>query len=185
MEDTRIVDLFFARAEQAVGEVSKKYGALFARIAGDFLVEAGDVQETVNDLYLALWNSIPPNRPENLKAYAVRILRNLAVKRYHTNTAQKRSSPYDVALEEIATYLPGGQRPEDMLSAKELGRVINRFPAGLEQQDRIFFVRRYYLAQTPAQIGRELGRTSHYVSVRLHRVREKLRQELIKEGYFL
>ncbi len=63
--------------------------------------------------------------------------------------------------------------------------MINGFLAGLEKQDRIFFVRRYYLAQTPAQIGREMGRTSHYVSVRLHRVREKLRQELVKEGYVL
>ncbi len=185
MEDQRIVDLFYARAEQAIGEVSQKYGTLFARIAGDFLVEEGDVQEAVNDLYMALWNSIPPNRPANLKAYAVRILRNLAVKRYHANTAQKRSSPYDVALEEIAPYLPGGPKPEDMLSVKELGGLINGFLAGLEKQDRIFFVRRYYLAQTPAQIGREMGRTSHYVSVRLHRVREKLRQELVKEGYVL
>ncbi len=182
MQDTRIVELFFERSEQAVDALSLKYGALFARIAGDFLGEKADIEETVNDLYLALWNNIPPERPENLKAYAVRILRNLAVKRYHANTAQKRSSPFDVALEEISPYLPGGQTPEEALSAKELGRKINAFLATQEKQDRIFFVRRYYLAETPAQIGRALGRSAHYVSVRLHRTREKLKTYLLREG---
>ncbi len=181
MPDNKILDLFFERSERAIAVVSEKYGALFHRIAGDFLTEDPDVEETVNDLYLALWNSIPPARPENFKAYALKILRNLSVKRYHAQTAQKRSSPYDVALEEIAPFLPGGTTPEEELSAKELGAAINRFLGGLSKQERIFFVRRYYLAQTPAQIGNEMGKTAHYVSVHLHRTREKLKEYLISE----
>ncbi len=182
MNDKEIMDLFFERSERAVDALSGKYGPLFRKIAADILGVCPDAEETVNDLYLALWNNIPPARPENLKSYAVRILRNLAIKRYHANTAQKRNSHYDVALEEIADYLPGGQSPEELLEARELGSLINRFLAGLEKQDRIFFVRRYYLAETPAAIGRAVGKSAHYVSVRLHRVRKDLKEYLIREG---
>ncbi len=184
MDDQRMIDLFFERSEQAIEAVTEKYGSLFVRIAENFLGQQ-EAEEAVNDLYFTLWNQIPPERPKHFKAYAVKILRNIAVKRHHADTAQKRSSRYEVALEEIAPYLPGGQTPEEVLSAKELAKQLNAFLGTLSRQDRAFFVRRYYLGESPAQIGRALGKTSHYVSVRLHRIRERLRVYFVREGIYI
>ncbi len=185
MKDQQITAMLYARSELELEQLKKKYGPLFARIARDFLGCQADVEEIMNDLYFALWNRIPPDRPENLSGYALRILRNLCIKRFHSNNAQKRGSQYQVALEEIAPYLPGGQTPEEVLSAKELTRVLNAFLREQGEEDRSIFIRRYYLAETPAQIGRAMGRSGHFVSVRLHRMREKLRESLVREGIFL
>ncbi len=182
MEDQQIVALFLERSEQALDTLKIKYGRLFIGIALDHLGDPADADEVVSDLYLALWNNIPPEKPKNLKTYAVRILRNLCIKRFYANTAQKRSSQYQVALDEIAPYLPGGVTPEEALSAKELGQLINGFLAKLPARDRVTFVRRYYLAESPEHIGKELGHSGHYISVRLHRIREKLRKYLTREG---
>ncbi len=182
MDDQKIIRLLYARSEQAVDALSKKYGPLFRQIAVDILGSGRDAEEAVNDLYLALWDNIPPERPENLKAYAVRVLRNISVKRYHSNAAQKRNSHYDVALEEIAEFLPGADTPEEILDAKELTRLLDAFLDGLSARDRVFFLRRYYMAETPAQIGREMGYSAQYISLRLHRVRKHLKDYLMREG---
>ena len=87
MEDTQIVALFFARSEEAISETSKKYGRYLKTIAGNVLPSSEDVEEILNDVYLAAWNSIPPNRPPVLKYYLSRIVRNLSFKRIEYLTA--------------------------------------------------------------------------------------------------
>lgn len=72
MEDSRIIDLFYERSEQAIAELSKKYGAVCNRVAGNILRNSLDVEECVNDAYLGAWNTIPPRRPEPLLAYLCR-----------------------------------------------------------------------------------------------------------------
>ncbi len=182
MDDRQIVAMLFERSEQGLDQLKTKYGALFTRIAQRYLADASDAEEVISDLYLALWRNIPPERPESLKAYSATILRNLCLKCIRDRGAQKRSSQYAVSLEELAPYLPGGTEPEAELNARELGELVNRFLADLDKQDRVAFVRRYYLAETPVQIGKALGRSARYISVRLHRVREKLRAYLVREG---
>ena len=101
MEDCKIIDLFFDRSEEAITELAKKYGGVCYRIARNILNNSSDAEECVNDAYLGAWNSIPPREPNPLAAYLCRIVRNLSVKKYHANTAVKRNSFYDVALEEL------------------------------------------------------------------------------------
>ena len=76
MEDQMIVDLFLKRSEQAIVELSRKYGALCRSLAGKILQDGRDVEECVNDAYLAAWKNIPPDRPSPLSAYICRITRN-------------------------------------------------------------------------------------------------------------
>ena len=104
LDDRKIIELFFERSEQAIIELSKKYGSVCSKVAFNILNNTQDTEECVNDAYLGTWNTIPPQNPNPLLSYVCRIVRNLAIKKYHTNTAAKRNSIYDVALDEL--YLP-------------------------------------------------------------------------------
>ena len=73
MEDTQIVELFFSRSEEAISETSRKYGSYLRTIAHNVLPDSQDVEEVVNDVYLAAWNSIPPKCPPVLKYYLSRV----------------------------------------------------------------------------------------------------------------
>ena len=182
MEDSGIVALFFERSEQAIGELDRKYGAQARRLAVNILGDRGDAEECVNDAYLAVWSTIPPKLPASLGGYFCRIARNIAAKRYRANAAQKRNSHYDAALDELAETLaaPGG--PESALDAKELTAAIDRFLDGLSDGDRYLFLRRYWFGDDLAALADRTGLGRRRTSVRLFRIRDKLRQYLMKEG---
>ena len=181
MEDSKIISLFFERSEQAIEELDRKHGPAVKRTAANILRDRLDVEECVNDTYLKVWNSIPPQTPDPLASYVCRIAHNLAIDRYHANAAQKRNSSYDLALEELEECIPSGMRVETELDAKELGAAINRFLGTLSREDRFLFVRRYWYADSVKELAAETGRSSNRISVRLFRLREKLRNTLMKE----
>jgi RNA polymerase sigma-70 factor (ECF subfamily) len=185
LEDSRIIELFFERSEQAIAELSEKYGRVCLRIADNILNNRLDAEECVNDAWLAVWDSIPPERPEPLISYVSRIVRNIALKRYQRNTAQKRNSFYDVALDEIADCIPASVSDGDEIAEAELAKAIDRFIGTLDRQSRIMFVRRYWRGDSVGDIASAFKKSRHYVSVRLSRVRKSLRQHLTGEGYLL
>ena len=182
MDDGRIIELFLERSEQAIAELSEKYGSLLQRTAENILGDARDAEECVNDAYLAVWNRIPPEKPDPLLSYVCRIVRNLALKKYHANTAKKRSSRYDVALDEIADCFPAAARVEDEIEAKEAAESIGRFLETLDQESRILFVRRYWYADGIGELAGRFSLSRHAVSLRLSRIRKALKKHLISEG---
>ena len=185
MDDSKIIELFFERSEQAIIELSDKYGSLCGSIAFNILNDRTDSEECVNEAYLALWNTIPPHRPERLSSYVCRIVRNLALKKYHENTAQKRNSNYDIALDEIEDCFPSAASVEDEVAAGEAAAGIERFLETLDRKSRIMFVRRYWYADSISDIAEMFNTNKHYVSVRLSRIRDALRNHLKKEGIYL
>lgn len=185
MEDSAIIELFFARSEQAIVELEEKYGYVCKKVSANILNSERDVEECVNDAYLATWNTIPPKNPEHLLGYVCKLVRNLSLKRYHSNTAQKRNRFYDVTLDEFAECISEKKTIEEEVLVKELSQQINEFLASLGQKDRILFVRRYWYGDSVSEIGKYVHMRSNHVSVRLSRVREKLRQYLRKEGLIL
>ena len=182
MTDEEIIDLFFERSEQAISELAKKHGAAVSRVAFNILNNEEDAKECVNDTWLGAWNSIPPNRPDPLRPYVCKIARNLAVKRYHANSAKKRNSQYDLALEELAECVPDSSTLEDIVAAKELAEIINRFLETLSYEDKFVFMRRYWYADSLPEIAEMSGMSYSSVAVRLHRVKGKLKKRLLKEG---
>lgn len=183
LEDSQIIELFFARAEQAINELSAKYGTVCGRIAGNILKNDLDAEECVNDTYLAAWNTIPPQRPDPLRTYIFRIVRNIAIAKYHAKTSQKRNSYYDVALEELENCLAAPVTVWQEISARELSRQIDRFLATLDEESQVMFVRRYWYADSILSIAERFHMSRNNVSVRLSRIREKLRAHLKKEGF--
>lgn len=182
MEDSKIVDLFFERSEQALTELSDKYEKLCKKISINILGSEEDALECINDSYLGMWNTIPPQKPDNLKFYLLRIVRNNAVKRFHSNTAKKRNSFYDVALQELEGCLPSEDTIEKELLSDEITSLINSFLEAQSKVNRIIFVRRYYFSDSVAEISKRVNLTENNVSVRLNRMRKSLKNHLEKEG---
>ena len=85
VRDSEIIELFFARDEQAIAETDKAYGTYCQSIAMQILGNLSDSEECVNDTWLRAWNSIPPKRPSPLKLFLGKITRNLAISRYRAD----------------------------------------------------------------------------------------------------
>lgn len=128
MEDAQIIELFFARSEDAISELDKKYGKLCHKLADNILASAQDAEECVNDAYLSTWHAIPPQRPESLPAFVGTLVRRCSITRYRANTAMKRNSHYDMCMEELETFLASPQQAmEEHYAARELAAAIERF----------------------------------------------------------
>ena len=181
MEDREIIALLWQRSEDAIRALAEKIGHRLQRLARNILVNPQDAEECVSDTYLALWNTIPPRRPEPLSPYALRICKNLAVSRLRVSLAQKRSG-YEIALDELSEAI-GAQALEETISARELGRAIDRFLSTLSVENRVIFLRRHWYGDSVQEIATRVRLSENTVSVRLTRTRAKLREFLTKEGF--
>ena len=185
MTDERIIELFFARSERGIEELDTKYGATCHRIAQNILGNKEDAEECVNDAYLGVWNSIPPKKPNLLSAFLFKILRNLSITRHHANTAQKRNSFYDIALDELGETISTEESVEKECSQKELTNAIEGFLDTLTRENRVIFVRRYWFSESYTEIAKRTGLTEKNISVRLTRIREKMKEYLSERGIFV
>ena len=182
MKDQEIIRLFFERSEQAITQLTVRYGTAVRNTVAYILRDPQDAEECINDTYLQVWNSIPPQHPTHLGSFTCRIARNVALNRHHFNTAAKRSGGYDAVLDELAESIPAPATVESACEARELAESINRFLAALSPDDRIMFIQRYWLGAAVTQIALEMGLTQPAVSVRLFRIRKRLKNYLRKEG---
>lgn len=177
MDDKQIIHLFFQRSEQAITELSRKYGALCFQLADNILNDHQDAEECVNDAYLGAWNSIPPQSPNPLRSYICRIVRNHSLKKLRTNTARKRGSQFEVSLSELEACIPDNSLDEQ-LAASELAAQINAFLSALPRDDRVMFVKRYWFSESLSEIADAFAITENNASVRLSRIRGKLHKHL-------
>lgn len=177
MDDKQIICLFFERSEQAITELSQKYGDLCMKIARSILDDPQDAEECVNDAWLGAWNSIPPQSPDPLRAYICRIVRNHALKKYRANTALKRGNQFEVSLSELEDCIPDNSLDEQ-LAVNELSAQIDAFLSALSKEDRVMFVKRYWFSESLSEIADAFHITENNVSVRLGRIRGKLHQYL-------
>ena len=101
MEDEKIVMLYFERNETAIRETEQKYGKYCYAIAYNILHSREDSDECVNDTLNRAWNAIPPERPTKLRSFLARITRNVAIDRYRYDSAQKRGTEVELAIETL------------------------------------------------------------------------------------
>ena len=181
MDDSKIVEMYFFRDEKAIEETSAKYGRLCYFIAYNILKNESDSDECVNDTYLRLWNSIPPNKPENLGAYSAKITRNISLDRYREALAQKRGAMEPLPTEELEWCLSENDTsPESELIMKE---CINSFLGSLDKEKRIVFVQRYFYMCEIKEIAKKNGLSESNTKVILSRLRQKFKNHLIEYGF--
>ncbi len=183
MDDKKILSMFWQRAEHAIAAVAEAYGARLYSTAHHILRDHHEAEECVNDTYLALWNSIPPQRPDPLLTYACRITRNIALNRLRNNRAERRRGDYDLSLDELSECI-GARSLEDEMDVRLLGRSINAFLGTLSRENRSLFLRRYWFGDSVKEIARKYSFSENTVSVRLNRIRSKLKAHLTQEGYY-
>lgn len=182
LDDSVIIGLFWSRDPEAISETAKKYDPYCRKIAGNILPDPGDAEECVNDSYLRVWDSIPPQRPTCFSAFLGRIVRNVSLDRYRFNHAQKRGTGTDALFSELEDCIPSAFRTEDYAEAGELKELLNRFLKEQSREKRIVFVQRYWYAQPIREIARERGMTEAQVKSMLFRMRNELRNVLEREG---
>lgn len=184
MEDSGIIELYFARNEQAIRETDSKYGKLCLHISNNILCNAEDAEECVNDTYLAVWNKIPPTRPCNFSAFLCKIVRNLSLKKMEFVLAIKRNRNATLSFAELESVLPDHSIACDTES-EELIKAISRFLADEKEIVRHVFIRRYFFFDSVSDIAKCYSFTESKVKNMLYHTRNRLRDYLRKEGLYV
>ena len=184
MKDLDIVNLYWDRNEDAIHQTQMKYGAYLAKVSYNILADFEDSKECVNDTYLAAWNSMPTNRPNNLATYLGKITRQISIDVFRKKHREKRyASEYAISLDELGDSFSDGVTPEQELDAKLLDEAINCFVRALPDMAQKTFVGRYYFFDSLKEIASYCGMTESKVKIHLFRTRQKLKLYLKKEGF--
>lgn len=185
IDDEKIIDLFFERSEQGIRELDNKYGAVCHNLSYNIVNNRQDAEECVNDAYLGAWNAIPPVRPNPLLSYIVKIVRNISLKIYWKKEAAKRSSHYTIAMEEIEACIADPNTVEAEIEARELAHIIESFLDTLTVENRVIFMRRYWFSDSCKDIAEFVGLSEKNISVRLTRIRQKMKSYLAEREVFV
>lgn len=184
MEDTKIIDLYFARDEQALTETDRKYGRYCFTLADAILKRREDSEEVVNDTYWKAWEAIPPKRPAILKLFLAKITRNLAFTRWRSETAEKRGgSEMEAVLDELEDCIPASGGLEEAMGMKELTLAIRKFLDTQKVREQNIFLRRYFYVEETEAIAARYGMRPDAVRRSLSRTRAKLKTYLMQEGF--
>lgn len=185
MRDEQIIELYFGRDERALVETSDKYGNYCRSISRSILNDEESAKECFNDTLYHSWNAIPPKRPNCLKTFVGKIIRNLSLNRLEKALAKKRGGgEAEVAIDELGGCLEDKtiQNAEQLEESLVIREVMDQFMAGLKPQNRRIFVRRYWYCSSVREIAAAMGLSESNVEKSLYRVRGQLRKALEKAG---
>lgn len=182
-EDNEIVDLYLNRDENAVTETENKYKNFIFSVCNGILRQKQDSEECVNTVYQKIWESIPPERPDDLKAFIARIARTTAIDCFRSNNRQKRNAGVIDSLDDYADFLAADYSVEDEIDANDLANLLNGFLKGLTDRDRVCFVKRYYFNCSYREIEKQTHIPRSTVYTILEKVKKELKEKLSKEGY--
>ncbi len=184
LSDAEIIELYWARSDKAITETDIKYRKYLNAVIYNILNDKLDSEEALNDTYLGAWNSIPPARPNVLKAFLVTIARRVAINRYHSNT-KKRAVPAEmtVALSELEDFIADESTVDTDFDAERLGKILSEFVHSLIKRRKYIFMSRYYAASPIDTIARELNLSRSTVNKELATIRAELKEKLESEGY--
>ena len=186
MEDNHIVQLYLNRDETAIKYTSEKYGSRLRAISYRITHDRETSEECENDTYLETWNRIPPSEPKDyLYAFLAKITRALSIDRCRERTKLKRGGYIVELTDELEMCIPAVNDVADNVEANLLGEAISRYLYTLSDEKQVMFMRRYFYLDTVSEIAKRLSISDSKVKTTLFRVRNELRDYLIKEGYTL
>ena len=184
MQDERIVALYWERNEAAIEETKNKYEPYLFKIAHNILADFEDSQESVNDTYLAAWNSMPPHKPSILSTYLAKITRRISIDVFRRkNRTKRKASEYALSLTELEECLPDGNNTEESIEIKLLADAINDFLRNLPKDARNLFIGRYYYLDSLRDSAEYCGMSESRAKSLLFRTRCNLKVYLEKEGF--
>lgn len=186
MEDEKIVELYLNRDEESIRYTSDKYGSKLRRTSYRITEDVQTAEECENDTYMEAWKCIPPNEPRTyFFQFLSRIIRNISINRCIERNRLKRKA-YIVELSaEMEQCIPAPDDKDSRMEGEELGKIISDFLCKLPKEKRLMFMHRYYFLDSVASIAKRFGYSESKVKTTLFRVRNELREYLIKEGVAL
>ncbi len=186
MQDSAIVELFLQRDERAIALSAEKYGGRLRALAYGIVNDSATAEECENDGYLQAWNSIPPHEPRNyLYAFLARIVRHISLDRCRELGRLKRKAHICSLEDELEQCIPAPDDRSCRIDDMALREALDAFLGSLSREKRQMFLRRYWYADSVAEIARRFGATESRVKTTLHRCRKQLGEYLEKEGYEL
>ncbi len=186
MNDDAIVELYWQRDESALAMTQEKYNAYLMKIARNILNNSEDSEESVNDTYLAAWNSMPPQKPVVLSTYLGKLTRRISISLFRKRNADKRQDgEFALSLTEIEDVMGDPMEPEKELEVQMLGELLNKFLRSLKPEERRTFIGRYYYMDPLKEVAAYCGMSEGKAKTILFRTRQKLKEYLREEGYVL
>lgn len=181
--DSRIIALLQERDETALQTISRQYGRLCWQIAFRMLGNREDAEECVSDMLAEVWNSVPPDTPQNLRAYLSAIVRRIAVNRYkHTHRQKRGGTEYTASLDELAEIIPAREQVEQQIEQRELTALLTAWLRTLPPEACRIFMQRYFMSESVQSIAAQNHMSVSAVKMSLLRTRNKLKEYLGKEG---
>lgn len=180
MEDAQLIALYFARNEAAIKETASNYGNKLDQLSFGILKNREDAKECVNDTYLKVWETIPPEEPTYFYAFIAKICRYLCFGRLDYKNAQKRNGVLVSLSDELMACVPD-KLAGSQLEEQEIGDLLNKFLKSLSDEKRLIFMRRYWFCESIAEIAKRYRITESKVKTSLYRTRNKLKEFLEQE----
>lgn len=174
-----IIELLERRDEQGLVLLKDTYSDYCYSIIYRLLRDHEQTEEALSDVWLQIWNSIPPARPQRIRAYLAKTARNTALHYIERKQAQKRSG-MTVLLDELEECIPD---PRWEQGTEELKELLRGFVCGLEPEEQRIFMRRYWYGSTIEELAKAFHCSENRITGILFRTRKKLRKHLGKEGY--
>lgn len=185
-DNQRIVELYLSRDEAAIAETAEKFGRRLRALSYGIVNDQQTAEECENDTYMEAWNRIPPHEPRQyLYAFLARITRHLSLNCCRDRQRLKRRAFLYELSAELEQCIPAPDDASCRLDERALGEALNGFLAGLSEEKRSVFVRRYWYMDSIADIAQRYSLSQSKVKTMLFRSRAQLRVYLEKEGYEL
>ncbi len=182
MKETEILEKLWERSEDVLSIIDAEYGNLLKKLVYQVVRDNQDTEECLNDTYMSVWNTIPPNRPKYLMAYICRVAKNIAINRLRHRMTMKRNSDNVQYIEELGECI-ANENVFDSIDESILVDCINEFLKKQSKRNRVIFIKRYWFGYSVKDIANELEMSERHTSVVLERLRKKLKEYLKEEGY--
>ena len=180
LDDSKIINLFFERNEQAISELEGKYGTYCYSVSWNILRVKEDAEECVNESFYKAWTSIPPLVPANLKIWLARVVRNVSINQWKKNHAKKRYAGIEIQLSELEECVPSPMRIDN--NVEELGKIISTWLRTVSKEERRIFLLRYFWGKKVREIAKIEQEKAEKISKKLFVLRNQLKNVLEEEG---
>ena len=183
MEDKEIVELLYNHNETGLKETKNKYDNLLNSLSYQIVGNKADAYECVNDTYMKIWDSIPPNKPTYFQSFICKINRQISIDKYRYNHRQTRNSNNLVYLSDLDYEIKSNKNLEDELQERLLIGTLNKFIDNLDIENKVLFIRKYFFFEDTKTLSKRYGMSENNINIKMLRIRNKLKKYLESEGY--
>lgn len=181
MNKKDLIYMYIDNGKINIDKVSEDFSPyLWKIITNSGIYDVNDIKDIISDTYLVLWNNkdiIDINR--ELAPYLIGIVR-IIIKRYFGNISNKiienNIEDYENIIQEFNDF-------EVNLEKKEINSYILKILDTLKKEDKNIFIDFYYGEKKIKEISEKYKCSEAKVKTKLHRLRNKIRKELLKGGY--